>query len=84
MDTKMNTENMCICGCLTPTHSKFAPGHDAKLHGAVLRIFRHKEDPSILLSSEVVRIYLASAPWMTRAMKRAFHLSAKNVHVNAA
>lgn len=38
--TKTSNINRCACGCKNPTARTFAPGHDAKLKGAVLKIVR--------------------------------------------
>jgi len=70
------TSKHCLCGCKAQTSSRFAPGHDARIHSIVLSIIKGEGKVKDLPSNEALQAYLASAPWMTKAMKKAIGLEA--------
>ena len=45
--------NDCACGCGEKTARRFAPGHDSKLHGRVLRIAAGMDLSGILSPGEL-------------------------------
>ena len=65
----------CLCGCGSPSKSRFLPGHDARLHGLVLRIFRGKASQDELPATPATREYLKTAPWMTDGIRTALGLA---------
>lgn len=62
---KVIEPHACLCGCgaVITSKSRFLPGHDAKLHSAVLKAY--KAEQSYTASSNAQLDYLRSAPWMT-------------------
>lgn len=84
----VNPTELCLCGCgaKVPGTSRFAPGHDAKLHSLVLKTVKAEGDkgklaelakatPAVLLpKGEVGKLqtaYLQNAPWMDASLKKA-------------
>jgi hypothetical protein len=55
--------NGCCCGCGTLVDGLFAQGHDAKLHGAVVKAARGAAPAPTLLPR--ARVWLRSRSWMT-------------------
>lgn len=54
MSRRSNSTHRCLCGCDTLTKSNFAPGHDAKVKGAILSALKSgnpAELPSVMLRS---------------------------------
>lgn len=53
--SKRSSTYRCLCGCDTETKSNFAPGHDAKIKGAILAALKSgnpAELPSVMLRSD--------------------------------
>lgn len=55
----------CLCGCGAQCKSRFLPGHDARLHSAVLRVHRGKGSRDEVPEAAETLSYLKGAPWMT-------------------
>ncbi len=84
----VNPTELCLCGCgaRVPGTSRFAPGHDAKLHSLVLKTVKCEGDkvklaelakatPAVIGPKGDVgkyqTAYLQTAPWMDAALKKA-------------
>ncbi len=56
----------CLCGCGGATGGLFVPGHDAKLHGAVLDAFKAEK---VLRVGKGTLEYLNLTGWFTKELK---------------
>lgn len=57
----------CLCGCgteVTHKRSRFAPGHDSRLHALVRKIERGEATLDVIPANQETRDYLIRAPWM--------------------
>lgn len=57
----------CLCGCgteVTNKRSRFAPGHDSRLHAMVRKIERGEATLDVIPANQETRDYLIRAPWM--------------------
>jgi hypothetical protein len=50
----------CLCGCKEPANSRFRIGHDARLHGQVVRA---KKKNTKVVVSESAAAWLMTKPW---------------------
>ena len=53
---KKGSAGTCLCGCPTPTASRFAPGHDSVLLAAVIRVERNLLDEAPFPHTEMAAI----------------------------
>lgn len=88
--TIINPGEKCLCGCdaQVPGSSRFRPGHDAKLHGMVVKAYRatQLEKPSkeqVSQTKDLLKAiptlpltveYLKQAPWMNPEIAKAVKL----------
>jgi hypothetical protein len=59
----------CLCGCgtlITSKRSRFAPGHDSKLHAMVRKIDRGEATLDAIPDRKETRDYLITAGWMSK------------------
>lgn len=65
----INPSGKCLCGCGTavPKGSRFVPGHDGKLHSAVLKAYKAGK---VLRVSKATFEYLRNAHYVTSAISK--------------
>ncbi len=64
-------KNKCLCGCGTETARRFAPGHDARLKGVLIRAFRTEPGKDITLVNGMKgkpEVLLAELGWAKYAV----------------